>query len=256
MTLVFKYGGHAISEGLSVDPVIEHLAKIIKSGISIVIVHGGGPQINRELEVHGIKSEMVDGFRKTTPDVFEVVQRTLSGEVLRNITNQFISQGINAVGISAGDGNLIRGKIEKPELGLVGVVTDVNPDFLTNLMSQGITPIVSPIAVTSDGLGLNMNADLIAGALGGALAADVVLFSTDVSGIYRNWPDESSVIESISVKELSIIATDFEGGMIPKSQAAVNAIESGAKSVRIFDGRKVGNLISALEGNSGTLVVA
>lgn len=253
---VFKYGGHAIPEGASVDPSIEYLAGLIKSGVKIVVVHGGGPQINRELEIHGIKSEMIDGYRKTTPEVFEVVQRTLSGEVLRNLTNQFISQGINAVGISAGDGNLIRAKNEKPELGLVGVVSAVNPELLKNLMAQGITPVISPIAVNSEGVGLNMNADLIAGAIGGALSADAVLFSTDVSGIYRNWPDETSLIESIDSKELSSIAISFEGGMIPKAQAAINAIESGAKSVRIFDGRKVANVIAAFEGKAGTLVLA
>ena len=151
---VFKYGGHAIPEGASVDPSIEYLAGLIKSGVKMVVVHGGGPQINRELEIHGIKSEMIGGFRKTTPEVFEVVQRTLSGEVLRNLTNQFISQGINAVGISAGDGNLIRARNEKPELGLVGVVSAVNPDLLNNLLAQGITPVISPIAVDSQGLGL------------------------------------------------------------------------------------------------------
>ena len=253
---VFKYGGHAIPESSSVDPSIEYLAKLIKSGIKIVIVHGGGPQINRELEIHGIKSEMVGGFRKTTPEVFEVVQRTLSGEVLRNLTNQLISQGINAVGISAGDGNLIRARNEKPELGLVGVVSAVNPDLLNNLLAQGITPVISPIAVDSEGLGLNMNADLIAGAIGGALGADAVLFSTDVSGIYREWPDLTSLIEVINVEELSRIASDFEGGMIPKAQAAINAIKSGAKSARVFDGREVANLVAAFEGKSGTLVVA
>ena len=253
---VFKYGGHAIPESSSVDPSIEYLAKLIKSGIKIVIVHGGGPQINRELEIHGIKSEMVGGFRKTTPEVFEVVQRTLSGEVLRNLTNQFISQGVNAVGISAGDGNLIRARNEKPELGLVGVVSAVNPDLLNNLLAQGITPVISPIAVDSEGLGLNMNADLIAGAIGGALGADAVLFSTDVSGIYREWPDLTSLIEVINVEELSRIASDFEGGMIPKAQAAINAIKSGAKSVRVFDGREVANLVGAFEGKSGTLVTA
>ena len=253
---VFKYGGHAIPEGASVDPSIEYLAKLIKSGVKLVVVHGGGPQINRELEIHGIKSEMIDGYRKTTPEVFEVVQRTLSGEVLRNLTNQFISQGINAVGISAGDGNLIRAKNVKPELGLVGVVSAVNPELLKNLMAQGITPIISPIAVNSEGVGLNMNADLIAGAIGGALGAEAVLFSTDVSGIYRNWPDETSLIESIDSKKLSSIAVSFEGGMIPKAQAAINAIESGAKSVRIFDGRKVANVIAAFEGKAGTLVLA
>ena len=139
---VFKYGGHAIPEGASVDPSIEYLAKLIKSGVKLVVVHGGGPQINRELEIHGIKSEMIDGYRKTTPEVFEVVQRTLSGEVLRNLTNQFISQGINAVGISAGDGNLIRAKNVKPELGLVGVVSAVGGGVLVSVIKDEVPEIL------------------------------------------------------------------------------------------------------------------
>jgi len=254
--IVFKYGGHAIAQGFAVDPAIEFLAELIKSGEKIVIVHGGGPQINRELEVHGIKTEMVKGLRKTTPEVFEVVQRTLSGEVLRNITNQMIGQGVNALGMSASDGGLMRGKISAASLGLVGEASTVNPEILETLIAKGITPIVSPICVTKDGQGLNMNADLVAGALGGALHADVVMFSTDVSGIYRNYPDVDSLIESITVSELKEISKGFEGGMIPKAQAAITAIESGAKSVRVFDGRDIANLKATFAGQSGTLVVA
>ena len=254
--IVFKYGGHAIAQGVAVDPVIELLAELVKSGEKIVIVHGGGPQINRELEIHGIKTRMVKGLRKTTPEVFEVVQRTLSGEVLRNLTNQMIGQGINALGMSASDGGLMRGKISDALLGLVGEASTVNPEILQTLIAKGITPIVSPICVTKDGQGLNMNADLVAGALGGALNADVVMFSTDVPGIYRNYPDTDSLIKSITVSELKEVSKGFEGGMIPKAQAAIAAIESGAKSVRVFDGRDISSLKAAFAGQSGTLVVA
>jgi acetylglutamate kinase len=254
--IVFKYGGHAIAQGVAVDPVIELLAELVKSGEKIVIVHGGGPQINRELEIHGIETEMVKGLRKTTPEVFEVVQRTLSGEVLRNLTNQMIGQGINALGMSASDGGLMRGKISDASLGLVGEASTVNPEILQTIIAKGITPIVSPICVTKDGQGLNMNADLVAGALGGALNADVVMFSTDVPGIYRKYPDTDSLIKSITVSELKEVSKGFEGGMIPKAQAAVAAIESGAKSARVFDGRDIASLKAAFAGQSGTLVVA
>lgn len=254
--LVFKYGGHAITQGLSVDPILEILANHIKSGEKLLLVHGGGPQINRELELHGIKSEMVSGLRKTTPEVFEVVQRTLSGEVLRGLVNQLIGLGVNAIGISAGDANLTRAKISNPELGLVGEIESIDSSILHKFFAQGLTPVISPISVTTTGQGLNMNADLIAGALGGALQADQVLFSTDVAGIYRNFPDESSLIDSIGITELIEISKSFEGGMIPKAMAAINAIESGAKSVRIFDGRTGSNVEAALAGRIGTLVVA
>ena len=119
-----------------------------------------------------------------------------------------------------------------------------------------MTPIVSPIAVSDSGIGLNLNADLVAGAIGGALGADVVMFSTDVEGIYRNWPDAKSLIGTIGVTELIDIAKDFQGGMIPKARAAISAIQSGAKSVRVFDGRTISNLADAFAGKTGTLVVA
>lgn len=253
--ILFKYGGHAISDGQGIDPVLSLLSKEISAGKKIVIVHGGGPAINKELEVHGVKSEMVGGLRKTTPEVLEVVQRTLCGEVQRKLVNQLIALGVNAVGLTAGDGNLTRAKITEPELGLVGEVVSVNPDFLIAQMDLGITPVISPISITTDGQAVNMNADIIAGAIGGALKADSVLFSTDVSGIYRSWPDKNSLIQSINVEELSQISKTFEGGMIPKAESAINAIKSGAKKVQIFDGRDVSNVQLALNGEGGTLVL-
>jgi acetylglutamate kinase len=252
--ILFKYGGHAISDGQGLDPVLSLLAKEINAGKKIVIVHGGGPAINKELEIHGVKSEMVDGLRKTTPEVFEVVQRTLCGEVQRKLVNQLIALGVNAVGLTAGDGGLTRAKIMRPELGLVGEVISVNPDFLVAQMNLGITPVISPISLTTDGQGVNMNADIIAGAIGGALTVDSVLFSTDVTGIYREWPDENSLIKNINVVELADISKTFKDGMIPKTESAINAIKAGAKMAQVFDGREVINVELALKGQGGTLV--
>jgi len=253
--ILFKYGGHAISDGQGIDPVLSLLAKEISAGKKFVIVHGGGPAINRELEIHGIKSEMIGGLRKTTAEVFEVVQRTLCGEVQRKLVNQLIALGINSVGFTAGDGNLTLAKISKPELGLVGEVVSVDSNFLIAQLDLGITPVISPISVTFDGQAVNMNADIIAGAIGGALSVDSVLFSTDVAGIYRNWPDEGSLIQSIKVDELTEISKSFEGGMIPKAEAAINAIKAGAKKVQVLDGRDVANVELALKGEGGTLVL-
>lgn len=252
--ILFKYGGHAILDDQGIDPVLSLLSKQIKAGKKIVIVHGGGPAINKELGIHGVKSEMIGGLRKTTPEVFEVVQRTLCGEVQRKLVNQLIALGINAVGLTAGDGDVTRAKISKPELGLAGEVVSVNPDYLIAQMGLGITPVISPISITTDGQAVNVNADIIAGAIGGALNVDSVLFSTDVSGIYRNWPDKDSLIQSISIKELSEISKTFEGGMIPKAESAINAIKSGAKKVQIFDGREISSVELAIQGEGGTLV--
>jgi acetylglutamate kinase len=135
-------------------------------------------------------------------------------------------------------------------------VVSVSPDYLIAQIDRGITPVISPISITPNGQAVNMNADIIAGAIGGALKADSVLFSTDVSGIYRNWPDKNSLIQTINVEELTQISKTFEGGMIPKAESAINAIKSGAKKVQIFDGREVSNVELALKGEGGTLVLS
>lgn len=222
--LVIKYGGHAQPNPGVSDPIIKELANSFKSGVKMVLVHGGAPAINRELKAHNIETHMVGGFRYTSPEVFEVVQRTLSGEVLRGLVNQFISYGVNAVGLSSSDGNIIRAKKmfenhlgEAIDIGLVGEIDSVNSEFLHLLLDQGYLPIISPIGTSQSGDGLNLNGDVVVGALGGALQAEQVLFLTDVSGIYRNWPDENSIISHISAAELSSLLPSFEEGMIPKT---------------------------------------
>ena len=257
--IVIKYGGHALPEPGATDPVISLIANEIKSGKKLVLVHGGGPQINAELSLHGIEGEFVAGYRKTSPAVFRVVQKVLSGDVLRTLVNQFVSEGVNAVGISAGDGGLIRAVRMRPivdavpvDIGLVGEVSSVNPAIIHSLHSSGLFPIVSPVAVSDAGEGLNLNADIVAGAIAGALRAEEVIFMTDVAGIYRNFPDPDSIITSISSTELASLLPSFSEGMVPKVEAALSAINAGVKRVRIIDGREVSNLDAALRGEGGT----
>jgi len=253
--IVIKYGGHALPKAGSTDPVLTAIAKRHMAGEKIVVVHGGGPQINAALAEKGIGKEMVGGYRKTTPEVFEIVQRVLSGSVLPSIVNQLLAEGVNAVGLSSSGAGLIRAGVMNDEIGLVGEVKEVNPKILHTLIKDGFLPVISPIGASAQGVGLNLNADLVAGAIGGALLADHVLYMTDVSGIFRNWPDESSLIESITVAELESLLPTFSDGMIPKVTSALAAIAAGAKMVRIFDGRAVANLESALSGKGGTVVL-
>jgi acetylglutamate kinase len=252
---LFKYGGHALSGNWSNDPAIIEISKAIKDGEKFVMVHGGGPQINRELEIHGIKAPMVNGVRVTSPEVMEVVQRTLSGEVLRNIVAAFIANGINAVGLSSSDGNMIRAKKVADDLGLVGEVDQIDIRIITKLLADGYTPIISPVGVSISGEILNVNADSVAGALAGALRVEEALFATDVVGIYRNWPDEGSLISKISQLELEEIKDSFAAGMIPKVAAVLTAVNSGAEKVRIFDGRTNDSISKGLSGLTGTVVV-
>mgnify|MGYP006272167197 CR=1 FL=1 len=252
--IVIKYGGHALPRDGAADPSLSLIAKEFKKGRKFVLVHGGGPQINSELALHGIKPEMVNGLRKTTPQVLSVVQKVLSGDVLRNIVNQLIALGVNAVGLSSGDGSLIRATQLEGELGLVGEISTVDPAILKELIDSGYLPVISPIGVSKDGQALNLNADLVAGEIGGSLVAEKVLFMTDVEGVFQDWPDKSSLIEEIKLSELISIAESFSDGMAPKVKALITAVEKGAQKAYVFDGRSAENLNLAIHGEIGTRV--
>ena len=259
--IVIKYGGHVLESATENDQIIKTIAEFHLAGGKAVVVHGGGPAVDAELKVHQIPTTMTSGYRVTTPEVMEIVQQILSGSVLRGLTNKFIGYGVNAVGISTGDGNTLRANKYQPtvdgesvDAGLVGEAESIDPSFLNLLLSNGYFPVISPVSVQSDGLALNMNGDIAAGSIAGALEATEVLFITDVAGIYRNWPDESSLIDQISLAELKEIAPTFLEGMAPKSKAVITALSSGAKRARIIDGRKMENLELALQGIGGTVV--
>lgn len=261
--IVIKYGGNALPTSNSSDPVLEAIADAFLDGEQIVLVHGGGPQIDLALSEKGLGMEKVAGYRITSSEVYEVVQSVLSGTVLRSIVNYLIGSDVNAVGLSAADGGLVVAKKYKPiidgkalDIGLVGEVSETNPLILESLITEGFLPVISPIAADEDGIGYNVNADLVAAAIGGALRADAVIFLTDVDGIYRNWPDRSSLINEISVEELKQIQASFTDGMIPKVKAAINAMDAGAFSVRITNGTDLEMVLDALDNRGGTLVVA
>ncbi len=261
--IVIKYGGHVLESAETNDLIIAVISKFHLSGGRVVLVHGGGPAIDAELKFHQIPTTMSAGYRVTTPEVMDVVQRTLSGTVLRDLTNKFIAQGVNAVGISSGDGKTLRAHKYQPlvngevtDIGLVGEAEQADATFLNLLLDNGYLPIVSPVAVQSDGQALNINGDIAAGSIAGALGADEVLFITDVAGIYRSWPDLSTFIAEISLSELAEIAPRFADGMAPKARAVITALSSGAAQARIIDGRDSANLESALHGVGGTVVKA
>lgn len=261
--ILIKYGGNALPTSMDSDPVLEAIADAFLDGEQLVLVHGGGPQIDSALNQKGLGKEKIAGYRVTTPEVYSVVESVLSGTVLRSIVNYLIGSEVNAVGLSASDGGLIRVKKFTPkvdgkpvDIGLVGEVIDSNPMILESLITEGYLPVISPIATDHDGVGYNVNADLVAAAIGGAIRADSVIYLTDVDGIYRNWPDKSSIIDEISIGDLRAIENSFTDGMIPKVKAAINAIESGAFSVRITNGTKLEAVLDALDNQGGTLVVA
>lgn len=260
--IVVKFGGHAMTDrdGLFASAI----SAAINQGIEIVVVHGGGPQIDQALKSAGVQSTFVGGFRVTTPEVFAIVERVLVKEVGPQVAASLVAHGIAAQSISGRDsGTLIASVLKNlvdgspADLGLVGAVTHVNTEEIESLIAIGVVPVVSPIATDSAGtIGYNVNADLAAAAIAGALDAESLIVMTDVEGIYRNWPDTGSLISTISALELSEIKSTFAQGMAPKVQASLDAISAGAKAVRIINGTDPLAFGNALANKGGTLVVA
>ena len=238
------------------------IAAAQSQGVALVIVHGGGPQIDAALKAEEITSEFIGGFRVTTPEIFEVVERVLAEEVGPAVARSLQKAGVNAVALSGRTSeSLIAEPIRKlvdgtpADLGLVGVITAVNPQAIKNALKGGQVPVISPIAIDESFKGgLNVNADLAAAAIAGALDAQCLIIMTDVAGIYRSWPDTSSLIAEISAAELGSIKGNFAEGMAPKVQACLDAIKGGASAVRIIDGTDPAAFASALDNHGGTLV--
>ena len=235
-----------------------------KAGEKVVVVHGGGPQIDAALKAKGIVSTWVGGFRVTTKEIFDVVEEVLVNQVGNEVAATLGKAGIKAQAMSARTlptviasrrTQLIDGT--PADLGFVGNVTKVNPSGLHELINQGIVPVVAPVSSDEDlETGLNVNADFAAAAIAAALGASSLIVMTDVAGIYRNWPDKDSLIETISAAELEAIKSGFAEGMAPKVQAALDALSFGAQAVRIIDGTDPDSFASALAGRGGTLVLA
>jgi acetylglutamate kinase len=258
--IVVKFGGHAMQD--ENGAFAKAIAAAQSQGVALVIVHGGGPQIDAALKADEITSEFIGGFRVTTPEIFEVVERVLAEEVGPAVARSLQKAGVNAVALSGRTSesliaeplrNLVDGTAA--DLGLVGVITAVNPQAIKNALKGGQVPVISPIAIDESFKGgLNVNADLAAAAIAGALDAQCLIIMTDVAGIYRSWPDTSSLISEISAAELASIKGSFADGMAPKVQACLDAIKGGASAVRIIDGTDPSAFASALAHNGGTLV--
>lgn len=238
------------------------IASAQHDGVALVIVHGGGPQIDAALKEEQITSEFIGGFRVTTPEIFEVVERVLANEVGPAVAKALQKAGVNAVALSGRTSeSLIAEALRQlvdgtpADLGLVGVITAVNPQAIKNALKGGQVPVISPIAIDeSFKSGLNVNADLAAAAIAGALDAQCLIIMTDVPGIYRSWPDTDSLISEITATELNAIKGKFAQGMAPKVQACLDAIKGGASAVRIIDGTDPSAFAAALGNNGGTLV--
>jgi acetylglutamate kinase len=235
-TVVIKLGGHAMGSQEGLDSFARDVVLMRMVGVNPVVVHGGGPQINDLLKRLDIKSEFRNGKRVTDAATMEVVEMVLSGLVNKQIVQAINAQGGKAVGISGKDANLMVCTQTDPDLGLVGTPVKMNPDFLRSLAAAEIIPVIAPIGAGPNGETFNVNGDTAAGAIAASLTADRLLLLTDVAGV-KNAAGE--VITEISPDQIRDMIADgtIAGGMIPKTETALDAIKGGVRAVVILDGR-------------------
>ena len=236
--VVIKYGGNAMLNEDLKNAVMGDVALLSLIGVKVVLVHGGGPEINEMLGKIGKKSEWVDGLRVTDKETVDVVQMVLAGKVNKSLVALLGRLGCNAIGLCGADGHLISAKVKDERLGFVGEITDVNPAPILDLLEKGYVPVISTTACDSDGNIYNINADTAAAKIAAALKAESFISMTDIAGILRDKDDPSTLIPKIYVSDIPQLVNEgiISGGMIPKIDCCGEAIRRGVSKVFILDG--------------------
>lgn len=263
MTIVIKYGGHAMVDEQLKEDFARDVTLLKFIGLNPVVVHGGGPQINTVLQQMGIESKFVKGMRLTDTPTMDVVEMVLGGKVNKAIVAQINQQGGKAVGLSGKDGGLVHAsklhivyqddESKPPEIidpGHVGQVTKVNPEVIHTLTQQGFIPIIAPVGVGESGETYNINADLVACKIATALSAGRLVFLTDVDGVFDSKGALISSIDSAAAKDM-VASKTITGGMIPKIECALEALEFGVEKVPIINGKRRHALLLELFTDKG-----
>ncbi|MGL5677830.1 MAG: acetylglutamate kinase [Cellulosilyticaceae bacterium] len=254
--VVVKYGGSAMLDPQINSTIVQDIVLMKLVGLRPIIVHGGGPEINNMLQKVGIESSFIDGLRVTTKETVEVVEMVLAGKVNKNIVSMIHTEGGKAVGITGKDGGLLQAKKMNKngkDLGYVGEIVEVNTEIINTLIDNSFIPIISPIGTDKEGNTYNINADYAAVAIAAALKAQKLVFLTDVEGVLKDKDDSSSLISYLSKAEALKYIEDgtIAGGMIPKVECCIEAIDQGVKMVHILDGRVQHALILEIYTHSG-----
>jgi acetylglutamate kinase len=234
--VVIKLGGHAMGSDAAMASFARDVVLMQQVGAHPVIVHGGGPMINAMLKRLDIKSDFVNGKRVTDTATMEVVEMVLSGLVNKRIAQAIGAQGGRAVGLSGKDANLVTCTQTDPALGFVGTPSDIDPSILHDLFKSNTIPVIAPLGAGENGETFNINGDTAAGAIAAALNADRLLLLTDVAGVKNSDGDVLTELTAAQIRELTVDGT-IAGGMSPKTETALNAIENGVRAVVILDGR-------------------
>ncbi len=269
-TVLIKYGGNAMIDDKAANHVFDQIAALYRYGIKPIIVHGGGPFIRKLLSNAGIKSVFIEGHRKTDEQMLEYVEMALNGKVNGMIVKQLNIRGLHAVGLSGKDAAMVRARRRyhiskknreeiKTDIGFVGDVESVEPKLITLLLGQGYLPVIAPLGVGSDGQDYNINADMFAGHIAGALGCRAFIALTDVDGLMEDPKEPRSKIEKINSTQIKNgIGKTILGGMIPKVESSLIALRNGVQRAHIINGMKPDTLLRELLSNerSGTCIVS
>ena len=256
--VVVKYGGNAMINQQLKEQVMEDIVLLWLIGVKVVLVHGGGPEISETMAKLGKKPEFVDGLRVTDKETVDIVQMVLAGKVNKTLVNMLEMKGGKAMGISGIDGRLIEADFKDERLGYVGNITNVNIQPVTDLLEKGYIPVVSTVACDENGNTYNINGDTAAARVAGALEAERLIMMTDIAGILRDKDDPTTLIPKITVEEAKSLYKQnvISGGMIPKVDCCIDALNHGVNNVVIMDGRIPHSILMELltDEGAGTMV--
>ena len=258
-TVVVKYGGNAMVNEQLKQQVMEDIVLLWLIGVKVVLVHGGGPEINDLMGRLGKKAQFVDGLRVTDRETVDIVQMVLAGKVNKTLVNLLEMKGGNAVGLSGMDGRLIQCSMKDEKLGYVGKIEKIHIEPVADLLEKGYIPVISTVGCDKQGNTYNINGDTAAAHIAGALNAERLIMMTDIAGLLKDKDDPSTLIPAVTVSEARQLQAEgvISGGMIPKVECCIDAIGAGVKHVVIMDGRVPHSILMELltDEGAGTMVM-
>ena len=258
-TVVIKYGGNAMINEELKQQVMEDIALLWLIGVKVVLVHGGGPEISDTMKKLGKEAVFVDGLRVTDKETVDIVQMVLAGKINKTLVNLIQMKGGHAVGLSGIDGGIIEAKMKNEALGYVGEITKIRTQPITDLLEKNYIPVISTVASDREGNTYNINGDTAAAYIAGALGAERLIMMTDIAGILKDKDDPSTLIPVVTVEEAKKLQDEgvVSGGMIPKVECCIEALEHGVKHVVIMDGRIPHSILMELltDEGAGTMVM-
>ena len=257
--VVVKYGGSAMTNETLKQAVMQDIVLLSLVGIKVVLVHGGGPEINAMLKKINKQSEFVNGLRYTDEETIDIVQMVLAGKVNKDLVQLLQRAGGKAMGLCGLDGDLIKAKQLNPDLGFVGDITEIDPDPINTALNNGYIPVVSTVASGKNGEVFNINADTAAARIAAEMGAANLILLTDIKGLLEDKDDDSTLIRVVGVSEVPYLKNQgiISGGMIPKIDCCVEAVRRGVKKTNIIDGRIPHSILIELltDIGAGTMII-